>query len=187
MCLRVTSSSGDWSTLPLGCGQVNGKKCTRFHGIQGYYNLFFRLVCLAVLGLHSCADFFLVAASRGYSSLPCAGFSLLWLLLLRSTGFRARGLSSWGSAALWHVGSSQTRGRIHVSCVGRWVLYHWATREALSILFFKFTNFAVPPGILVPWPGIKPNPPMMEAQSLNHWTIREVPIGISEIRKIALF
>ena len=115
-------------------------------------------VCLAVLGLHSCADFFLVAASRGYSSLPCAGFSLLWLLLLRSPGFRACGLSSWGSAALWHVGSSQTRGRIHVSCVGRWILYHWATREALSILFFKFPNFAVPPGILVPWPGIKPIP-----------------------------
>ena len=32
------------------------------------------LVCLPVLGLHSCADFFLVAASRGYSSLPCTGF-----------------------------------------------------------------------------------------------------------------
>ena len=30
-------------------------------------------------------------------------------------------------------------------------------------------------GILVPWPGIKPVPPAMEAQSLNHWTTREVP------------
>ena len=36
----------------------------------------------------------LVAASRGYSSLQCAGFSLQWLLLLRS------GLSSCGSRAL---------------------------------------------------------------------------------------
>ena len=28
----------------------------------------------------------------------------------------------------------------------------------------------------VPWPGIKPMPPVLEARSLNHWTIREVPI-----------
>ena len=47
----------------------------------------------------------LVAASGGYSSLRCMGFSLRWLLLLRSTGSRhtgsvvvARGLSSCG---LW--------------------------------------------------------------------------------------
>ena len=32
----------------------------------------------------------LVAASGGYSLLPCAGFSLRWLLLLRSTGSRAQ-------------------------------------------------------------------------------------------------
>ena len=30
-------------------------------------------------------------------------------------------------------------------------------------------------GILVPWPGIKPVSPAMEAQSLNPWTTREVP------------
>ena len=34
----------------------------------------------------------LVAASRGYSSLKCAGFLLWWLLLLWSTGSRAHGL-----------------------------------------------------------------------------------------------
>ena len=27
-------------------------------------------------------------------------------------------------------GSSQPRNRTHVSCIGRWVLYHWATWEA---------------------------------------------------------
>ena len=57
----------------------------------------------------------LVAASGGYSSLQCAGFSLWWLLLLQSSGSRhagfsscgeqpsvvvARGLSSCGSRAL---------------------------------------------------------------------------------------
>ena len=48
----------------------------------------------------------LVAASRGYSSLRCAGFSLRWLLLLRSTGSRCTGFSSCGSRALEHRLSS---------------------------------------------------------------------------------
>ena len=46
----------------------------------------------------------LVAASGGYSSLQCAGFSLWWLLLLQSTGMQAsvvaaHVLSSCGSRA----------------------------------------------------------------------------------------
>ena len=41
-----------------------------------------------------------VATSGGYSLLRCAGFSLLWLLLLRSTGSRRAGFSSCGSRAL---------------------------------------------------------------------------------------
>ena len=28
---------------------------------------------------------------------------------------------------------------------------------------------------LVPWPGIEPGPPALEAKSLSHWTTREVP------------
>ena len=38
----------------------------------------------------------LVVASRGYSSLWCAGFSLWWLLLLWSMGSRRVGFSSCG-------------------------------------------------------------------------------------------
>ena len=42
----------------------------------------------------------LVAVSEGYSSLKrCAGFSLRWLLLLRSTGSRRTGFSSCGTWA----------------------------------------------------------------------------------------
>ena len=41
----------------------------------------------------------LVAVSRGYSSLRCAGFSLRWLLLLRSTGSRRAGFSSCSTRA----------------------------------------------------------------------------------------
>ena len=40
-----------------------------------------------------CMGFSLVAASGGYSSLRCAGFSLQWLLLLWSTGSRHTGPS----------------------------------------------------------------------------------------------
>ena len=42
----------------------------------------------------------LVAVSRGYSSLWCAGFSLWWLLLLHSTGSRHVGFSSCVSGAI---------------------------------------------------------------------------------------
>ena len=36
-----------------------------------------------------------------------------------------------GLVAPWHVGSSWTRTRTHVCCIGRWILNHCATREAL--------------------------------------------------------
>ena len=42
----------------------------------------------------------LVVGSGGYSALRCTGFSLRWLLLLRSTGSRRAGFSSCGSRAL---------------------------------------------------------------------------------------
>ena len=56
-------------------------------GFFFFYLFFFwlRWVFLAARGLS------LVAASGGYSSLLCAGFSLQWLLLLRSTGSRGAG------------------------------------------------------------------------------------------------
>ena len=76
----------------------------------------------------------LVAASRGYSALWCAGFLLRWLLLSRSTGFRCVGFSScgtWGLVTLRHVESSRTRARTRVPCIGRRILNHCTTREVL--------------------------------------------------------
>ena len=100
-----------------------------------------------------------VAASGGYSSLRCAGFSLRWLLLLWSMGSRYAGFSSCGTWAqqlwlvgsraqaqqLWrtglvapqHVGSSRTKAQTHVPCIGRWILNHCATRGVPMPLFFK--------------------------------------------------
>ena len=54
------------------------------------------------------------------------------------------------------------------------------TRDTVLLIFFKTLKKFFWPchttyGILVPWPGIKPLPPAVEAWSLNHWTTREVP------------
>ena len=40
-----------------------------------------------------------------------------------------------GPVAPWHVGSSQTRARTCVPCIGRQILNHCATREALPLPF----------------------------------------------------
>ena len=53
----------------------------------------------------------------------------------------------------------------------------------ISNFFFFFFGLLVWPhcaacGILVPQPGIEPVPPAVEAQSLNHWTAREVQVNI---------
>ena len=97
------------------------------------YLFWLRWVFVAARGLS------LVATIGAYSSLWCMGFSLRWLLLLWSTGSRCVGFSSCSMRAqqLWlaglvapqHVGSSRTRDRTHVPCIGRWILNHCATRE----------------------------------------------------------
>ena len=79
----------------------------------------------------------LVAASGGCSSLRCAGFLLPWPLLW-STGSRHTGSAVvarrlTGLVAPRHVGSSWTRPQTPVPCVGRRILNHCATREALVI------------------------------------------------------
>jgi hypothetical protein len=62
--------------------------------------------------------------------LQCAGFSLLWFLLSKSTGSRGSGSSSCGMGlvAPRQVESSQTRDRTRVPRIGRWALNHWVTR-----------------------------------------------------------
>ena len=93
------------------------------------------------------------AASEG-SSL-CAGLSAQWLLLLWSMGCRCAGFSScspwaqllWleGLVAPQHVGSSQTREQTSVPCIGRWILNHWTSREALPKMFLILAGFVLLP------------------------------------------
>ena len=121
-----------------------------------FFFLIIYLFILAVLGLHCFEGSSQAEVSGGYSSLRCLDFLLQWLLLLQSTGYRARRLHSpgssgvsvpppecrlgscgAGSAALQHVGSSRTRNRTCVSCIGRRTLHHWATREVPSCAFIN--------------------------------------------------
>ena len=70
-----------------------------------FFFLFFFLIITLFIYFWLCWVFIasrglsVVAASGGYSSLRCAGFSLRWLLLLRSMGSRCAGFSSCGMRA----------------------------------------------------------------------------------------
>ena len=59
-----------------------------------------------------------------------------------------------------------------------------STANILLFFFFLLCHRAC--RILVPQPGIKPMPSAVEAQSLNHWTIREVPIVSLLVRGFSL-
>ena len=54
-----------------------------------------------------------------------------------------------GPAAPRHVGSSQTRARTRVPCIGRQILNHCATREALGALDSSFPHPTCPDHQLV--------------------------------------
>ena len=77
--------------------RTGGSSCILFFfKLLTLFIFWLRWVFVAVRGLS------LVAASGGYSSLWCAGFSLRWLLLLWSRGSRHTGFSSCGMWALEH-------------------------------------------------------------------------------------
>ena len=40
-----------------------------------------------------------------------------------------------GLVALWHVGSSWTRDRTYVPCIGRWILNPWTTWKIQIVIF----------------------------------------------------
>ena len=93
---------------------------------------------MAVLGLHFCVTAFsscgkwgpLFIAVRGpshYRGLSCCG--------AQAPDAQAQQLWPTGLVTPQHVGSSQTRARTRVPCIGRQTLNHCATREALFIFF----------------------------------------------------
>ena len=134
-------------------GEVDQKRkgkfvfCFKFVWLLGwlYYQLiifFFQFyLFLAVLGLCCCKSFSPVVVSGGYFSCSAqashfrasrpAGFSSCspWTL--------EQQLWCMGLVALQHVTSSPPRDWTRVSCLGRQILYHWATREAPNLSFWQ--------------------------------------------------
>ena len=88
----------------------------------------------------------------------CDETSRTWASLAPETRYRA----FWLGLRPRHVGSSpkQSFGWVWVPIWGTW-FHHEACRN------------------LIPWPGIEPIPPALEAKSLNHWTAREVLVATS--------
>ena len=69
-----------------------------------------------------------------FFSLPNAaeGCSIVACGLSNSSSLTLKHKHSCGTGlvAPRHVGSSRTKDHTHVSCMGRWISYHWATKEA---------------------------------------------------------
>ena len=78
---------------------------------------------LAVLGFHCCVQTFSNYRQQGLFFVAMQGFLIAVASLVSK---HKRGL-----VAPQHVETSQTRDQTHVPCIGRWILNHWSTREAL--------------------------------------------------------
>ena len=98
--LRARKRISSVQNYPLvGPGLPAKKLSLSFYLFIYSYKFIYLFLFLAALGLCCCARVSLVAASGGYSLLRCEGFSLWWLLLLRSTGSRHAGFSSCSTQA----------------------------------------------------------------------------------------
>lgn len=56
---------------------------------------------------------------------------------------------------------------------------HLGSLFLLLLLYLIFWLYCAACGVPVPQLGIEPVAPALEAQSLNHWTTREVPVRLS--------
>ena len=109
-----------------------------------YFIYFFKLINLFIFGCvrssFLCEGFLQlqqlgVTLHRGARASHCRGLSCCG-----SQAPHAQAQQLWltGLVAPWHVGSSRTRDRTCVPCIGRQILNHCATREAP--IYFCFIN-----------------------------------------------
>ena len=106
-----------------------------------------------MLGLDCCMGFSLVAASRGcclgtvrglLAPAPPVverGLQGVWTQYVSAPGLQntvSVAVAYGGLVAPRHVGSSCIRNRTCVSCTGWGILYHWATREAPSLVYVRW-------------------------------------------------
>ena len=98
-----------------------------------FYFYFFYFLFMAVLGLHFCPRAFSSCDKWGPLFITVRGPLTIAASLVAEHRLQTRRLSNFwltGPAAPRHVGSSQTRARTRVLCIGRQILNHCATREA---------------------------------------------------------
>ena len=75
-------------------------------------------------------------------------------------------------AIIFSRGSSQSRDRTHISCIGRWVLYHWATMEA-HIYVWKNVKVLVAQSCPTLWNSMDYSSPVFSAPGILHARILE--------------
>ena len=117
---------------------------------------YFILIFLSVLGLRCCTRAFSSCGEQGLLFVALRGLLIVVASLVAEHGLQAQGLQqlqhvgsrgsltgsreqAWqlwhtGFVALRHVGSSRTRDRTHVSCIGRWILNRCTTGEVPYML-----------------------------------------------------
>ena len=98
---------------------------------------------MAVLGLRFCARAFSSCGKWGPLFIAVRGPLTIAACLVAEHRLQTRRLT--GLVAPRHVGSSQTRARTRVPCIGRQTLNHCATREAqkLNILISQLNRVKV--------------------------------------------
>ena len=87
--------------------------------------------------LSRCSEWDLLS-SRHAGASHCSGLSCCRAQASGLPDSRAQAQQLWhvrGLAATWHLWSSWIKDGTHVSCTGRGILHHWATREAPMFLF----------------------------------------------------
>ena len=92
---------------------------------------------MAVLGLRFCARALSSCGERGPLLIAVRGPLTVAASHCGAQAPEAQAQQPWltGPVAPRHAGSSQTRARTRVPCIGRRILNHCATREALDIVF----------------------------------------------------
>ena len=105
-----------------------------------------------MLGLRFCARAFSSCGKRGPLFIAVCGPLTITASLVAEHRLQTRRLSRCGSraglVAPWNVGSSQTRARTHVPCIGRQTLNHCATREAPIFSFLSNLHTLLPSGCI---------------------------------------
>ena len=79
-------------------------------------------------------------AAWGLSPAVVSGLLTVMAPLVAEHGLQAQGLQQMqhtGSAASWHMESSQTRDQTHVSCIGRWTQPLNHQGSPLTVIFYN--------------------------------------------------